>query len=114
VRFLDNPYFVPALRALSGTDGAVQRFILENPDARAFIAKTEELLAFLLPRYEVEGKSYLTIGIGCTGGRHRSVALAIEIASRVAGRTALPITVVHRDIARTDMMMGVGRSGTGA
>jgi UPF0042 nucleotide-binding protein len=113
VRFLDNPYFVPSLRALSGMDGAVQRFILDNLDARAFIDKTEEMLAFLLPRYEAEGKSYLTVAIGCTGGRHRSVALAIEIAARLGRRTALPITVVHRDVTRTDMMSNVGRTGTG-
>ncbi len=114
VRFLENPYFVPALRALSGRDAAVQQFILENPDARAFIEKTEDLLGFLLPRYEAEGKSYLTIAIGCTGGRHRSVALAIEIAARVGDRTGLPITVVHRDVGRTDMMGHVGRTTQGA
>jgi UPF0042 nucleotide-binding protein len=113
VRFLDNPYFVPSLRALAGTDEAVQRFILENPDARAFTDKVEDLLAFLLPRYEAEGKSYLTLAIGCTGGRHRSVALAIEIAERVEKKTGLPITVVHRDVARTDMMDHVGRMKAG-
>jgi len=114
VRFLDNPYFVPGLRDLAGTDAAVQRFIMANPDALAFIDKVEDLLAFLLPRYEAEGKSYLTIAIGCTGGRHRSVALAIEISGRVAAKTGLPVTVVHRDVARTDRMGNVARSGTGA
>jgi RNase adapter protein RapZ len=113
VRFLDNPFFVPALKALAGTDAAVQKFIMENSDAALFIDKVEDLLAFLLPRYEAEGKSYLTIGIGCTGGRHRSVALAIEISGRVARKTGLPITVVHRDVARTDMMANIGRTGTG-
>jgi UPF0042 nucleotide-binding protein len=113
VRFLDNPYFVPQLRALPGTDPSVQRFILENPDAAAFIEKVEDLLAFLLPRYEAEGKSYLTIAIGCTGGRHRSVALAIEISRRVGKKTGLPITVVHRDVARTDMMDHGGRTKAG-
>jgi RNase adapter protein RapZ len=114
VRFLDNPYFVPHLRALPGTTAAVQEYILRNPDARAFIEKTDDLLAFLLPRYEAEGKSYLTIAIGCTGGRHRSVALAIEIAARVGHKTGLPITVVHRDVGRTDMMGHVGKTTQGA
>ena len=113
VRFLDNPYFVPSLRALAGTDEAVQRFIEANPDARAFVDKVEDLLVFLLPRYEAEGKSYLTLAVGCTGGRHRSVALAIEIAGRVEKKTGLPITVVHRDVARTDMMKPVGRTTAG-
>ncbi len=113
VRFLDNPYFVPALRALAGTDEPVQRFIADNPDARTFVDKVEDLLVFLLPRYEAEGKSYLTIAVGCTGGRHRSVALAIEIAGRVEKKTGLPITVVHRDVARTDMMKPVGRTTAG-
>jgi UPF0042 nucleotide-binding protein len=114
VRFLSNPYFVPELRALSGMDAAVRRFILDDPDSRTFIEKTEDLLVFLLPRYEAEGKSYLTIAIGCTGGRHRSVALAIEIAKRVGDRTRLPITVVHRDVDRTDMMSKVVRATHGA
>jgi UPF0042 nucleotide-binding protein len=113
VRFLDNPYFVPGLRALSGSDAPVQQFLRENEDARTFVQKIEEMLAFLLPRYEAEGKSYLTIAIGCTGGRHRSVALAIEIANRVEKKTSLPITVVHRDVARTDMMQQVGRTAAG-
>lgn len=114
VRFLDNPYFVPQLRALSGTDEAVQQFIRNNPDSRVFIEKAEDLLTFLLPRYEAEGKSYLTIAVGCTGGRHRSVALAIELAARVGKKTGLPITVVHRDVGRTDMMGHVGKSTQGA
>lgn len=113
VRFLQNPYFVPGLRALSGTDEPVQRFVRDNSDARIFVEKVEDLLAFLLPRYEAEGKSYLTLAIGCTGGRHRSVALAIEIAERVEKKTGLPITVVHRDVARTDMMEHVGRTAAG-
>ena len=114
VRFLDNPYFVPALRALPGTDARVQRFIQDDPNGRAFIEKVEEILVFLLPRYEAEGKSYLTIAIGCTGGRHRSVALAIEIAERVGDKTSLPITVIHRDVDRTDMMGRVVRTTHGA
>lgn len=113
VRFLDNPYFVPELRALAGTDAPVQRFLHDNSDARVFLDKVEDLLTFLLPRYEAEGKSYLTIAVGCTGGRHRSVALAIEISQRVGKKTGLPITVVHRDLDRTDMMGQVGRLKAG-
>ena len=114
VRFLDNPYFVPGLRALAGTDAPVQKFIADNPDARAFVEKVEDLLVFLLPRYEAEGKSYLTIAVGCTGGRHRSVALAIDIAARVEKKTGLPITVVHRDVGRTDMMKPVATTTAGS
>jgi UPF0042 nucleotide-binding protein len=101
VRFLDNPYFVPELRALPGTDAAVRTFVLENPETTAFVEKAADLLRFSLPRYEREGKSYLTVAIGCTGGRHRSVVLAAELAEVIGRLTELPIAVVHRDVART-------------
>lgn len=102
VRFLDNPHFVPALRPLSGSDEPVREYVLGNPDAAEFLRRTESLLEFCMPRYESEGKSYLTIGVGCTGGRHRSVALAAALAERLHRITRLPITVVHRDVARAD------------
>lgn len=100
VRFLDNPYFVDSLKALDGTDSRVRDYVLDNPDARQFLDLTGQLLEFCLPRYEREGKSYLTLAVGCTGGRHRSVALAEAIAQnlRVKGRTAME--VVHRDLHR--------------
>jgi UPF0042 nucleotide-binding protein len=102
VRFLDNPFFVPDLRPLSGRDEAVRDYILRDAEAREFIEKTEDLLAFCIPRYEREGKSYLTIAIGCTGGRHRSVALAEILAENLQRRTGLPISVLHRDLGRSE------------
>ena len=103
VRLLDNPFFVPDLRRLPGTHAEVRAYVLESPDAVGFIDRTEELLAFALPRYEREGKSYLTVAFGCTGGRHRSVAVASELAERLRKKTGLPILVFHRDVARADM-----------
>jgi UPF0042 nucleotide-binding protein len=105
VRFLENPYFVKELRHLPGTDHKVSSFVLGLPEAQEFLKKTRDLLMFMLPRYEREGKSYLTIGIGCTGGRHRSVALSEALAESLSrefsrgGKEAL-ITVAHRDVAR--------------
>ncbi len=81
VRFLPNPHWVPELRPLTGTDPAVRDYVLDHPDGQVFLAKVTDLLEFLLPRYMDEGKSYLSIGVGCTGGRHRSVALAEAIAA---------------------------------
>ena len=103
VRLLDNPFFVPELRALPGTDPLVRDFILKSPEALEFIDKAEALLGFSLPRYEREGKSYLTVGVGCTGGRHRSVTVSTELADRLREKTALPILVFHRDVARADI-----------
>lgn len=97
VRFLDNPFFVPELRDLTGMDDAVREFVLSAPDAGAFIEKSADLLGFLLPRFEREGKSYLTVAIGCTGGQHRSVAVAAELGRRLS-KTVMPgLVVVHRD-----------------
>lgn len=101
VRFLDNPYFVPDLRPLSGNDPPVRDYVLRNPDAIAFIDRVQQLLEFSIPRYAREGKSYLTIGIGCTGGRHRSVALATLLGERLRRVTGLPIAVIHRDLGRS-------------
>jgi UPF0042 nucleotide-binding protein len=102
VRLLDNPFFVEGLRHLPGTRPEVRAYVLGNPEAQEFAKKTEDLLAFSLPRYEREGKSYLTVAIGCTGGRHRSVVLATELAERLRTTTGLPILVFHRDIERAD------------
>ncbi len=101
VRFLENPYFVPDLKLLSGKDEEVQRFVLGLPEAQEFIAKTRDLLSFMIPKYEREGKSYLTIGIGCTGGRHRSVVVADALASDLdAPEKGNVVVVAHRDLAR--------------
>jgi UPF0042 nucleotide-binding protein len=97
VRFLPNPHWVPELRPQTGCDSDVSDYVLGQPDAGEFIDRTSELLAFLVPRYEAEGKSYLTIGVGCTGGRHRSVAIAEDLAERLSGGP-IDVNVVHRDL----------------
>ena len=98
VRFLPNPYFVEALSASTGEEANVRKFVLENADAREFLERSEALLEFVLPRAEREGKAYLTVAVGCTGGRHRSVAVVQELAKRLPRRH--PLTVRHRDLAR--------------
>jgi UPF0042 nucleotide-binding protein len=99
VRFLPNPYFVESLSQKTGLDPAVAAHVLENDDAREYLARIAELLRFLIPRCEAEGKAYLTVAIGCTGGRHRSVAVAAELA-RIIG-ASYAVTVRHRDVERT-------------
>jgi len=96
VRFLPNPHWVPELRPLTGLDGPVRAHVLDSDDARSFIEKVIDLLTFLVPRYEAEGKAYLTIGVGCTGGRHRSVAVAEEIGRRLRDK-GIDVSVRHRD-----------------
>jgi RNase adapter protein RapZ len=97
VRFLRNPHYVGALRPLTGLDPEVQAHVRDDPDLEPFLERLQALLAPLLPRYEAEGKSYLTIALGCTGGQHRSVYLAERLAGwlRAQGREA---AVRHRDI----------------
>jgi UPF0042 nucleotide-binding protein len=103
VRFLPNPHFVDELRALPGTDASIARYVLESLDAKTYLEHITELLAFTIPRFEIEGRSYLTVGIGCTGGRHRSVVLADKLAARLRERLALSIDVVHRDLHRVTL-----------
>jgi len=95
-RFLPNPFFVDDLRAKTGLDQPVADFVMGRDDTREFLRHLYELLDFTLPRYQHEGKSYLTIAVGCTGGRHRSMAVAERLAEwlRGAGRS---VTLVHRD-----------------
>ncbi|MBI2963524.1 MAG: RNase adapter RapZ [Deltaproteobacteria bacterium] len=99
VRFLPNPFFVEELRPLCGLDEPVSRYVLERPESTEFLGLVQRLLQFLLPRYLQEGKTYFTVALGCTGGRHRSVVLAEEVGRRlsVAGYR---VQVRHRDIAR--------------
>lgn len=97
VRFLPNPYFVNELRENSGLDENVRDYVLSNDDTRAFLDRLLALLEFTLPLYEREGKSSLTLALGCTGGRHRSVALVEELRQRL-GEDKFRIQVKHRDI----------------
>lgn len=99
VRFLPNPHFVPKLRAKTGRDTAVVRFLGRFPETREFLDRVSALLRFLLPQYANEGKSYVTVAVGCTGGRHRSVALAEALRRELAGLGGLRLRVRHRDIA---------------
>ena len=111
VRFLDNPFFVQELRDQRGTDEAVRAFVLASPGCAELVGPLEGLLRFALPRYEKEGKSYLTVGIGCTGGRHRSVALTVRLAELLRGNTDHRIGIVHRDLDRGGMMTEPPSSG---
>jgi UPF0042 nucleotide-binding protein len=104
VRFLDNPNFVQELKHLPGTSPEVKAYVLDRDETRQFVEKAKDLLAFALPRYEREGKAYLTVAVGCTGGRHRSVVLADHLAEELTASTGLSIAVVHRDLARHSNM----------
>jgi len=99
VRFLPNPHFVPALRQYSGRDQEVVRYLDRSSATHEFLDHTLNLLKFLIPQYAHEGKTYLTIGIGCTGGRHRSVAIAEALKKGLAGIPGVRLRVKHRDIA---------------
>ena len=97
VRFLPNPHFMPGLREKTGLDARVAKKVVGSRDGREFLKRLEGLLGFLIPRYRGEGKAYLTIGIGCTGGRHRSVAIAERLGRDLAKKDLL-VSVVHRDL----------------
>jgi UPF0042 nucleotide-binding protein len=106
VRFIENPYFVPELKQLSGLDPEVERFVRAEERAVAFFERVSELLALLLPWYELEGKSHFTVGFGCTGGRHRSVAIAEWIAQRLRSGGQQGLEVAHRDMTRFEAEKG--------
>ncbi len=99
VRFLPNPHFVPGLREKTGQEPEVRAFLDQQPDFHALLDRLSDLLLFLVPRYRAENRSYLTIGIGCTGGRHRSVAIAEELGSRLKAQGCTARTA-HRDLER--------------
>lgn len=100
VRFLPNPFYVSELRPLSGLDLELRDYVLNQPACQDFVRHMNELLDFLLPRYRAEGKSYLTLAVGCTGGRHRSVSLVEEFSRRLTD-DGLSIRVQHRDIDKS-------------
>jgi len=97
VRFLPNPNYVPEFKALSGRNARVARYIRAFPQTSEFLKRVQDLLAFLLPHFVAEGKTYLTIAFGCTGGRHRSVMMAEEV-TRHLQRGGYPVRISHRDI----------------
>jgi UPF0042 nucleotide-binding protein len=100
VRFLPNPHYESELRELTGMDEAVVEYVEGSDGIRDFYDHLTPLLDYLLPKYEQEGKSHLTIGIGCTGGRHRSVVIAEHLARVYAARGDLLVDVVHRDVQK--------------
>ncbi len=99
VRFLKNPYYVPELKYLTGSEQKVRDYVLSSPMAPIFLDKLEELLLFLIPGYIEEGKNQLVIAVGCTGGKHRSVTVAYELGKRLKN-TEYGIKIDHRDISK--------------
>ena len=101
VRFMQNPFYVPDLRPLSGLTDEVRAFVLGQPVATRFLEFLQEFLDFTIPAYISEGKTRLTIGIGCTGGYHRSIVIAEEVATWLRGQDFGPVAVFHRELDRT-------------
>ena len=100
VRHLPNPHFVPELKALSGHDRRVVEYLRERPEVEETLSRFSDLLDYLLPLYKREGKSYVTVGIGCTGGRHRSVMIANAL-GRILRKSGFDVRVVHRDVKKS-------------
>jgi len=101
VRFLRNPHYTPNLQPLPGTDPAIRDYVLSDKQTQAFLCELERFLSHLLPQYQQEGKAYLTLGIGCTGGRHRSVVIA-DYLSEWFAQQGYRVSVEHRDLERGD------------
>ena len=99
VRFLPNPYWDEQLRPLTGHDPAVRDYVIERAQTSEFLDSFDDMLKAIIPGYQAEGRSYLTIAIGCTGGRHRSVAIVEELAGRLRAR-GLAVRTGHRDVSR--------------
>ncbi len=102
VRYMENPFYIPSLRPLSGSDEPVRKFVLDNPATKEFLGQVIPFLRSVMPRYEEEKKARLAIAFGCTGGRHRSVTIADEVARAVKGFWPGEIAVEHRDRDRSD------------
>ena len=100
VRFLPNPYYIDELRPKSGNDREVREYVMNNNKAREFLAKLTDMIEFLIPNYVQEGKTQLVIGIGCTGGKHRSVTLANELYEALQKNDNYGIRIEHRDIGK--------------
>ncbi len=100
VRFLPNPYYVEGLRAKTGNDKEIQEFVMHNEEAGEFLDRLEDMVKFLIPNYIIEGKTQLVIGIGCTGGKHRSVTLSNELYARLKHEKEFGIKIEHRDIQK--------------
>lgn len=99
VRFLPNPYFIPEMKGLTGKNPKVSDYVLNREESQEFLAKIVDLCLFLFPRYQKEGKAYLTVALGCTGGKHRSVAMAEELQKRLA-QPPTRVQLWHRDIEK--------------
>jgi UPF0042 nucleotide-binding protein len=99
VRFIRNPFFVPELKALTGEDARVQQYVFGDPTAGQFLEQLQGLFGFLIPLFERDQRSYLSIGIGCTGGRHRSVTMALRLQERFAA-LGYDVSVTHRDLQK--------------
>jgi RNase adapter protein RapZ len=100
VRFLPNPHWIPELREQTGRDGDVRDYVLSQEGAGEFVDRYLELLALVGAGYRREGKRYLTLAVGCTGGKHRSVAISEEIGRRLTGTDGVAVRVTHRDLGR--------------
>ncbi|MFA5353675.1 MAG: RNase adapter RapZ [Thermodesulfovibrionales bacterium] len=98
VRFLPNPYFVPELSPMKGTDEPVARYVLSSDVTQGFLSRVTDLLDFVIPHYIREGRTYLSVGIGCTGGRHRSPAIASEISRHLEEKHRITPVTIHRDM----------------
>jgi UPF0042 nucleotide-binding protein len=100
VRFLPNPFWIPELREQTGLDNEVRNYVLSQEGAEDFLDRYHELLRLISAGYRREGKRYLTLAVGCTGGKHRSVAISEELATRLSKEDGVAVKVVHRDLGR--------------
>ena len=100
VRFLPNPYYIEELRPMSGNDQPVRDYVMNNDTAKQFLTKLTDMVEFLIPNYISEGKTQLVIGIGCTGGKHRSVTLANELYEALKKTDSYGVRIEHRDIGK--------------